>query len=351
MFKIIKYLFYILAIGVIAGSVYIATLPSKFEKEYTATFNTIPRAVLKSKLIDFNAWKKWAIEDTLLFKVEASKDPLQSKLQSSLVQNQEYKLENEQITDSIVIQKLYTKGEKTVQTLTWKLGNYRSIKKIDLLVNEELSFSDKLMNLLSWENKKRKWLLGIGEKLPALAAQVGKHAYDYTLSSVKETTFGDIHYIYMTASGSLNHIEKQTEDHIKKLEQYLAQSNIAIAGNPFTIVDNELAYGDLVFSTAIPINNAIEMEKASAIRYDFISMAPVLSITVNGNPQNMVSLWEGFEKTKEATLNEMSTRKYIVYDTNNQIDNPMDKKQHLVWQLSISEENVGKIALESDSIK
>ena len=333
MFKIFKFLFYLIGIAVIAGSVYVATLPSKFDHEFKATFNKIPRAVLVNKLINFNSWKNWAIEDTLLFKVGNSKDPLQRRLESSLLQKQEFRLENEQISDSIIVQKLYTKNEKAVQTLTWNLGNFRSVDNLKLKIDEQLSFSDRLYNLLGWENKKRAWLLGIGKKLSVLGSTIEEHAHDYTVSSVQKSWFGNIHYVYITASGSLNHLERQTQQHIRQLEQFLGQLHIPIVGSPFTILNNQLENGDLIFSTALPINNAIEVDNNGSIRYGFIEKVPALFTTINGNPQNMVNLWENFEKTKEVVFENMGTKKYIVYKNLGLNGNILQKKQQLVWEI------------------
>lgn len=290
-------------------------------------------AVLIDKLINFNSWKNWAIEDTLLFKVSNSKDPLQRRLESSLLQKQEFRLENEQISDSIIVQKMYTKNEKGVQTLTWYLGNFRSVENIKLKIEEQLSFSDKFYNLVGWENVKRQWMLDIGKKLNILGNKIEAHAHDYTVSGVQKSWFGDIHYVYITASGSLNHLERQTQLHIRQLEQFLGQLHIPVSGSPFTILNNELENGDLIFSTAIPINDSLQINNDSAIRYGFKPKASALFTTINGNPQNMVNLWENFEKTKEATLENMGDKKYIVYKNLGLNGNPLQKKQQLVWEI------------------
>lgn len=355
MFRVLKYVFYVLAILIIATSVYIATLPSKFEHRYSVQFDKAPKQMLQQKLLQFDQWKDWAIKDSSLFKVVPNRDPLQSSLQSSLVNKQEFKLENEQINDSLIVQKLYTSNERTVQTLTWELGNYRTVDALNLEVKEELSFSDKLYELLQWKNGKRSWLLNLEHRLPFLQQQVAKQASDYTVGAVEKTTFGPHHYIYMTGSGNINHLYDQTQQHIIKLEQFLAEQQLRATGKPFTIYNNDLANGDVIFSTALPISNAIQISATNPIRYGFIVSAEVYGVTVKGNPKDLGVLWKNFEQTKELTLTSMSTNRYLLYKTPTKLDNLVDKQQQLLWEIQTEKkeipidtvQNVTRIAKDS----
>jgi len=333
MFKILKYVFYILAIFTIATSVYIATLPSKFEHNFSVKLNKAPKQMLKQKLLQFEQWKDWAIKDTILFKVVPNRDPLQSSLQSSLLNKQEFKLENEQISDSIVVQKLYTNKERVVQTLTWNLGNYRSVDVLNLELKEELSFADKLYELLQWENGKRLWLLNLEHRLSFLQHQITKRASDYTVGNVEKLSFGPYHYVYLTGSGNINHLNNQTQQHIIKLEQFLAEQQLQAIDQPFTIYNNELSNGDVIFSTALPINSAIEIDPTNAIRYGFLASAEVYSVIVQGNPKDIGVLWKNFRQTKELTLTTMSANKYMMYKTPSNVNNLEEKRQQLLWEI------------------
>ena len=347
MFKVLKYVFYVLAIIVIAASVYIATLPSKFEHTYSIMFNKAPKQMIKHKLLRFDQWKDWAIKDSTQFKVVGNSDPLQSSLQSSLVNKQGFKLENEQISDSLIIQKLYTANERTIQTLTWHLGNYRTVDGLNLELKEELSFSDKLHELLKWENGKRSWLLNLENRLTFLQQQVTKKASDYTVGEVKRTSFGPYHYIYMTGSGNINHLNEQTQQHIIELEQFLAEQRLRAMDKPFTIYNSELANGDVIFSTALPISDSIQIPANNPIRYDFKASAEAYRVIVKGNPQDMGVLWKKFEQTKELTLSPMSTNKYLRYTTPTNGDSFLDKQQQLLWEIQTKKKEVVLDTLEN----
>lgn len=355
MFKVIKYTLYVLAILVIASSVYIATLPSKFEHSYSIKFDKAPKQMIKNKLLQFNLWKDWAIKDTTQFKVVENRDPLQSSLQSSMVNKQEFKLENEQISDSLIIQKLYTTKERTVQTLTWHLGNYRTVDGLRLELKEELSFSDKLHELLQWENGKRSWLLNLENRLTFLQQQVAKQATDYIVGEVEKTSFGPYHYIYMTGSGNINHLNEQTQQHIIKLEQFLAEQRLRATDKPFTIYNNELTNGDVIFSTALPVKDSIVISATNPIRYGFKASAEVFGVTVKGNPQDVGALWKNFEQTRELTLTTMSKNKYLRYLSPTNVDAVVNKQQQLLWEIQTKKKtlvldtvnNVTRVAKDS----
>ena len=338
MLKTIKFIFYVLAIIVIAASVYIATLPSKFEHVYSVHFDKIPKQIIKNKLLKFEHWKDWAIKDTNQFKVTKSKDPLQSMLQSSLVNKQEFKLENEQINDSIIVQKMYTSNEQTIQTLTWNLGNYRTVEKMTLELKEELSFSDKLYELLNWKNGKRTWLLNLENRLGFLEQQVSEKSSEYVIGKVNKSTFGPIHYIYVSGSGNVNHLMDQTQEHIMKLEQFLAEQQKQSVGKPFTIYNNDLTNGDVIFSTALPISDSIPIKVGSQIRYGFIDGSEVYSLKVKGNPENIASIWKNFKQSKELTLTEMSDQKYLLHNTFANYTDYKSKEQELLWKILTKKE-------------
>ena len=338
-----------IALLIIGASVYIATLPSKFEHTYNVSLNQIPKKALKNKLLKFENWKTWAITDTSLFKVEKNKDPLQSSLQNSLTNKQEFKLENEQISDSIIVQKLYTANQPIVQTLTWKLGKERFVKNLSLELKEELSFNDKLMDIFKWKNNKRSWLLHLHERLTYLKYTPVKQSTDYTVGQVKQNTFGSLHYIYITASGNINHLGEQTEEHIIRLEQFLDNQQLKSSGKPFTIYNNEPVNGNVIFSTALPINKAITINLSNAIRYAYLDTINVYEQEVEGNPENLQLLWRKFKQTQELTLTPMTHKKFVEYITPiNSIDNTI-KKQKLVWekQPEIEIQEIDSIILDS----
>ena len=352
MFKLLKYLFYIITILIIGASVYIATLPSKFEYTYNITLDKISKKQLKSKLIEFESWKKWAIDDNTLFKIKKHKDPLQSSLESSLTNKQEFKLENEQISDSIIVQKLYTAKQVNIQTLTWNLGKGRYVKAVELKLNEELSFSDKLLEILNRENFRRTWLISLNERLSNLKqTKPIVKSTDYTLSKVKENTFGPLHYIYITGSGNISHLEEQTEEHIIKLEEFLDSKDLNSIGKPFTIYNNEPINGNVIFSTALPISKSININLSNSIRYAFLDTINVYEQEVIGNPENIELLWKKMAQTQEVTFTEMTKNRFVQYISPlNALDNNISKKQKLVWEKQIVLEKIEKDTIAIDSI-
>ena len=92
MLKTIKYLFILVVIALIGACVYIATLPGKFEHHYITSFKKVPKQFVFDKILKFENWKDWAIVDTSRYKVYASADPLQSKLETSMVNAQQLSL-------------------------------------------------------------------------------------------------------------------------------------------------------------------------------------------------------------------------------------------------------------------
>jgi len=221
-----------------------------------------------------------------------------------------------------------------------RLGYYRTIDVLTLNINEELSFSDKLHDILKWENGKRNWLLNINKRLGFLEKQVTKLASDYVLGNVEKTTFGPLHYIYVTGSGNVNHLMEQTEQHIVKLEQFLAEQGINTTGKPFTIYNSSSLSGDVIFSTALPIDRLIEINVGNPIRYGFKELTEVYSLKVRGNPRNIGLLWKNFEQTKELTLATMSSNKYLLHNSSAYFDDIKDKEQQLIWEIEMKKEKI-----------
>ena len=336
MLKFLKNLFYIIALLAIAICVYIASLPSKFTPNYPIALDNVPKKMLEKQLVFFENWKNWAVRDTNTIKVQQSSDPLQSILYNKKKDKTRFKIENEQVLDSLIVQKIYTTGERTIQSLQWSIGDKPIVTKINLELNEELSMKDKIYNLMDWSNPKRDWLLDLHSRLPGLQQKLNKKASDYQITYTGETTFGPYHYVFLSSSGHVDNISKETQKHIIELEQYLAEHNVKISSSPFTIYnDYNENNGNVIFSTAIPIATQIYIPGESTIRYGSIDSTNVLGMLVTGNPKSTKALWDNFKLTDKATLNTMANKRFIINQKNRLTTEDYTQwKQTLYWEIA-----------------
>ncbi|WP_010179857.1 hypothetical protein [Aquimarina agarilytica] len=343
MFKVLQFLFYSIALLFIGSCVYLATIPSKHTYNYDINFDNVPKKMIQNQLIHFENWLNWAITDTSHLNINQNVDPLLSKLQIALPKENAFKIENELVLDSLVLQKVYTKKERGIQSLAWNLGKQKVVNGMSLTLEEELSFKDKIFDIFKWKNNKRIWLQHLHTRLPLLQQQLNKRASDYSITYSSKGTFGPFHYVYLSASGHVNNIANYTQKHITALEQYLAEHNVKSAHKPITIYnDYNETTGDLIFSTGIPIATQILIPSELAIRYGYIDSLSVYKMNIIGNPKSTKVLWETFKKTKQTTLSDMSKQRFEIYEIDqNSTDNYTKWKKQLVWGIkpTISSKN------------
>ncbi len=333
MFKFLKSLFYIIALLFIGSCVYLATIPATRTHEYDISFNNVPKKMIQNQLIHFENWMNWAITDTSITHIQQNVDPLLSKLKVTPVKENSFKIENEQVLDSLILQKVYTKKERSIQSLHWNLGKQKVVHNVSLTLKEELSFKDKIYDIFKWKNNKRIWLQQLHTRLPQLQQQLNKRASDYSISYSNKKTFGPLHYVYLSASGHVDNITNDTQKHIAQLEQYLAEHNVKSASSPITIYNdyNEIT-GDILFSTALPIATQILIPSELPIRYGHLDSLSVYQMHITGNPKSTKVLWDTFKKTKKTTLTPMGTQRFEVYEIDQtRTDNYTKWKKQLLW--------------------
>ncbi len=333
MFKFLKSLFYILALLFIGICVYLATLPATKTHTYDISFNNVPKKMIQNQLIHFENWTNWAITDTSNIHIQQNIDPLLSKLKVSPAKENPFKIENEQVLDSLILQKVYTQKERGIQSLHWNLGQQKVVHNVSLTLKEELGFKDKIYDIFKWKNDKRIWLQHLHTRLPLLQQLLNKRASDYSITYSDQKVFGPFHYVYLSASGHVDTITNETQKHITQLEQYLAEHNVKNAHSPITIYNDYNEHtGDILFSTALPIATQIYIPSESAIRYGHLDSLSVYQMHVTGNPKSTKVLWDSFKKTKKATLTPMSTQRFEVYEIDQiRTDNYTQWKKQLLW--------------------
>ncbi|WP_010522359.1 hypothetical protein [Aquimarina agarivorans] len=336
MLKVLKSLFYLIALLFIGSCVFLATIPSKNSHSYEIKFDNVPKKMIQNQLIHFENWINWAIVDTTNLTIKKNTDPLLSNLKVALPKENVFSIENELVLDSLVLQKVYTKKERSIQSLKWQLGTQKVVNIVSLTLEEQLGFKDKIYDIFKWKNNKRLWLKNLHTRLPLLKQQLNKRASDYSITYSEQQNFGPFHYVYLSASGHVNNISQITQKHIATLEQYLAEHNVTSASKPVTIYnDYNERTGDLVFSTAIPIATEILIPSELAIRYGKLDSLSVYKMNIKGNPKSTKILWDIFKKTKQTTLTDMSEKRFEIYEINeNQTDNYIQWKKQLVWGIA-----------------
>ena len=283
--RILKYLFLLLLLSLVALTIFVATQKGEFDVERSCIINS-PRATIFSYVSDLKNWKKWnswAVEDSLISIKQYNNGPTDKVTQLAWEGKEcEGNLENiiNKINDRIdqkmnfngnssqssMYFKDTLKGTKIIWKATVKLG---FINKIRTIFNG--AFDDEITSMFE------KSLANLDRKLDY---EVNHYNVKLDGVSIKPACF----YLEQTFTSEFSKVRKNAEIVFNKITKFCKQNKIIISGKPFIIYhnyDTESPYTKI--SICIPILQQIFITEGSEIMSKKIISYPVVKTTLTGD--------------------------------------------------------------------
>lgn len=293
--KALKYIFFLLLIGIIGLAIYIAVQPNSFEVTRTKTINA-PTPVVYDNVIDYKnweAWSSWAEEDPDMTITLPEKT---SGIGGS------YKWEDK---DGV--------------------GTMTTIKAIpNESIHQEMQFADFPASDITWKfmpntdgTTETTWTIS-GKDLPfafkafstfigGMEQQIGPH-YERSLEKLDSILVADMKkysisvngvtehsggfYIYNTISCKIPDMPKHIQQMMPKLGDYAMKHNIKMAGAPFNYYHKwDEVHNTVMFSCCIPTTSRIISTEPDILTGQLKSFK-ALKTTLSGNYDNLKEAWK-----------------------------------------------------------
>ncbi len=283
--RILKYLFLLLLLSLVALSIFVATKKGEFTIERSKIINS-PRAAVFSYVSDIKNWKEWnswAVEDSLITITDIRKTS--NELDSMLSWE-----------GKICSGDLQTITVKPNDSITQKMnfnGNYSEVSmrfkdtlggtKITWKANVEMGFINKILTTFS--NSTKDDISSMFEKsLANLDRKLDYEINTYTVKVNGVSMKPECFYLEQTFTSELSKVRKNSEIVFTKITKFCKQNKITISGNPFIIyhnydIDNQLAK----ISICIPIKEEIFITEGSEILSKKLKSYPVIKTTLTGD--------------------------------------------------------------------
>ncbi len=326
--KTLKYILFLLLIGIIGTAIYIAVQPNEFEVTRTRTIEA-PAAVVYDNVIDFKNWEAWSSW------AEADPDMAITLPEQTKGVNGSYSWEDKdgvgtmEITDAtpyVSIQQRMQFAEFPPSDVSWNFNpNEDGSTDVKWTISgKNLPFVFKMFSVLMGGMEKQ-----IGphyerslEKLDSIVVNSMK-AYIINIDGITE--YGGGFYMYKTTSATGTNISQIMGEQYGEIMGYMASHSIKQTGMPFTIYHNmDIAENGIIMSQAIPVQNKVTVTGDSNVLCGYIPKTRVLKTTLNGNYTNLPKAWEAAMKHLEIkNIEQSDILPFEIYQTDpGEVPNP-----------------------------
>lgn len=298
--KILKYLFFILLIGIIGFAIYVATLDGKFHVEESLTVKA-PREMLFREVNNYETWNDWTpwakkFPNLIVDYPEKTSgegagyswktDKMQGNVTTTKVVPGK-KIEQKAVYNTAV-------GEST-HFVYWDFGNVGDSVKITWGIKGEQDFWEKAYGLTQDSTLTQKLRPMMESGLENLSQKIRKEMEKYSINVSGITQHSGGFYMYMTTASrnTGKALSTKTRRILPQVQSYMEKNQIAMAGPPMTVYNQiDEQNGTVIISCGIPVSNRIITTPQSEVLCGFLPSQNVIKTTLKGNYEHLPEAWD-----------------------------------------------------------
>lgn len=318
--RILKYIFLLLLLFVLALSVYVSTQNGKFTIEKSRVIQ-LDKSTLFQYVNDFQNWKEfygWKDSNTA---TEISKNPADSTFFFKWKSN----------SDEGFINRLSSNQKDSIsQKIHWNKINsdaFLTVKdtsngtKISWKVSGELNFIDKISSIFSNKIENE-----IGSKLEKTLENLDKlltvEIKKYSIDIEGITAVNQKNYLKRNAESTSTDFYTVLQKELPLLVNFTKENSISSFGHPFVVHEKyQNNASKTKFSVALPLREIIFTAPDSEFVTDSILPHQALKIVLKGDYSHSEKAWKkGFEHLKNNNLEEDKSGTYREVYVKNRLD-------------------------------
>ena len=294
--KILKYLFFLLLIVIIGGSIYFATKDGSFDVAKSKTINA-PAEMIYNNVKDFKSWKEWGpwmAEDPdieIAYAEKTEGEGASYSWISDIVGNGSMSttkvIPNKEMQQKIVFNTPLGDSESDVYW-TFEDGEEEGTTKVTWGMKGEQSFMEKVF--MSFQSGDFETTLGAMyatglENLDTLVTDAMKQ-FTINVDGLAQHQGG--YYMYNTTAANQKDIATKMGAMMGQVMGFMQSNNIPMSGMPFTLYNAiDEANGSLIFSACIPVKDRVITTEGSTVVCGFMEPVTALKTTLKGNYDNL----------------------------------------------------------------
>jgi len=296
--KIFKYLFFLLLIVIIAGSIYIATKDGDYQVEETKIITAPVEMVYQevNELKNWENWEPWSAEanDMIVdYGAKTSGDSSSYSWKSESAGDGEIKTISAK-PYSVIEQEITFKtpfGEAT-SDVYWEFKEIENGTEVTWGIKGHQSFMEKLAFTFQeqsiTEMMRPKFQKGLNNMESVILNKMDK----YTINVDGVIQHGGGYYMYTTTASKISQVDEKMAPMFTEVSNYMDKNGIEKNGNPFVLYNewNETS-GTAIFSAGIFTSSEVITPAESEILNGFIPNQKVLKTTLKGDYKNLKEAW------------------------------------------------------------
>lgn len=297
--KILKYLFFLLLIVLIAGSIYIATKDGDFQVEETKVI-TAPVEMVFQEVNEYKNWENWepwsAEADDMIIEYGAKTrgDSASYSWKSESAGDGEIKTISTKPYSGIEQQITFKTpfGESTSQVY-WEFNEIENGTEVTWGMKGNQSFMEKLAFTFQDESLTEMMRPMFQKGLNNMESVVLNKMDKYAISVDGIIQHGGGYYMYTTTASKISQVDEKMVSMIQEVSSYMEENDIEKSGNPFVLYNqwNEES-GNAIFSAGIFTPSEVVTPNASEILNGFMPNQRVLKTTLKGDYENLKEAWD-----------------------------------------------------------
>lgn len=295
--KILKYLFFLILIGIIAGAIYVATKDGSYQIEETTIVPAPPSVVFDevNNFQNWDNWDPWNDEDRILkFSDTLSGQGAEYSWTTDNSGDGNIKttgtIPYSSIEQVLILDSNFGESESDVY---WRFEEVESGTLVTWGIQGEQSFKEKLASTFKEGSFSEIMRPQLAEGLEDLKEEIRVKMDVYTINVDGTTTHGGGFYMYTTTASKITQIQEKRQQMFTEVINYMNNNNITALGNPFVLYNQwDEENNSAIYSVGVFTPSLVITPGESEILNGMMPVQQVIKTTLNGDYKYLRGAWD-----------------------------------------------------------
>ena len=296
--KILKYIFLLLLLALVAFSVFIATQDGNYDVKQDKIVN-VPKAILFNYINDYTNWETSNIladiDSTARYTYTGTETSGKGATINWQTDETEGSIQTVQASNDSIKQYAYTGNNK--QEILWIFKDTLNSTKISVRVKGNLTFTEKAYSIVK-RGAKNRAKEAIHKGLDRISNFMEQELTNYNIMVMGRSAKKGEFYLGYTITSDVSNIQKNIAIVLTKLSNFTKTNNIATTGAPFVIYDKYkyTSNNKATYSICIPIKEEIITSPGSEFEGGTLPSFSALKTTAKGDYSHLKKAWDTARK-------------------------------------------------------
>lgn len=297
--KIIKYLFFLLLIAIIAGAIYIATKEGEYHVEESTIINA-PLPVVFNEVNNYYNWESWGPWRNETDDIIVKYKPIIRGEGGGFAWKSDELGDGEIVTNKVLIDNSIEQDvvhnptfAESEGDMYWKFEEVEAGTKVTLGMSGRQSFREKLA--LAFKDNSLGELLKprFSRTLEKLNSSLVNKMSVYSINVDGVTTHGGGFYMYSTTATRISQVPTRMKIMVTDVRNYMETNNITQMGDPFVLYNSwDEQNNSAIYSVGIFTPSLVITPTDSDILNGMMPVQEVVKTTLKGDHENLKEAWD-----------------------------------------------------------